>query len=425
MTQASFQVRKFAAISLTSLYSLTASLSYTALLWGMGFRTTPAAAQNPALEETTPPNLDTQGRDRTDPIPVIIPADPTEPLVSPYTEVAPSTNATQKTPFDLYRLGPGDTISVIVQRFPDLSFQASINPEGNVVAPLLGTIPLQGLTLEETQERVRLGLSRYVNDPIVTVALGNQRPVQVTIMGEVVKPGFYPIAGGLPRVSAALLSAGGTTNRADLRNIRVRRSLIDGSVIEQEIDLFTPLKNGEALPDLRLEDGDAIIVPQIAVGTAEDYDPLLISRSTLSQQTITIRVLSYAAGRNSDGRIGTIQLANGSGFVDALAAISPDLRSANLKKIALIRFDPEQGKAITREINGRKAIMGDVSQNVPLQNNDVIVVGRNLIGRITYALNTFTQPFRDVLGFLLFFDELSTSASDLFGPGDGNEDEDE
>jgi polysaccharide biosynthesis/export protein len=46
----------------------------------------------------------------------------------------------------------------------------------------------------------------------------------------------------------------------------------------------------------------------------------------------------------------------------------------------------------------------------------VIVIGRNLVGKITYALNVFTQPFRDVLGFLLFFRQLSDSATDLFGP---------
>jgi polysaccharide export outer membrane protein len=47
----------------------------------------------------------------------------------------------------------------------------------------------------------------------------------------------------------------------------------------------------------------------------------------------------------------------------------------------------------------------------------VVVVNRNLIARITYALNTVTQPFRDVLGFLLFFQQLDEAATSLFGPG--------
>jgi polysaccharide export outer membrane protein len=117
-------------------------------------------------------------------------------------------------------------------------------------------------------------------------------------------------------------------------------------------------------------------------------------------------------------------LPNGSTFVDALTAIGPSSDNANLRRIALIRFDPEQGKAVTQQLNGKSALMGDISQNVPLQNNDVIVVGRNLIARLTYALSTFTQPFRDVLGFVLFFDSLRDSANNLFRPSSGNQDQD-
>ena len=75
-----------------------------------------------------------------------------------------------------YRLGTGDTISVVVQRFPDLSFQAVINPEGNIIVPLIKTVSLQGLTLEQAQEKIRLLLNRYVVEPIVVLSLAGQRP---------------------------------------------------------------------------------------------------------------------------------------------------------------------------------------------------------------------------------------------------------
>jgi polysaccharide biosynthesis/export protein len=97
-----------------------------------------------------------------------------------------------------------------------------------------------------------------------------------------------------------------------------------------------------------------------------------------------------------------------------VAGVNPD--GVDLHKIALVRFDEQQKKAVSLTIDGKRALMGDMSQNVALQDNDVIVVGRNLVGKITYALNVFTQPFRDVLGFLLFFRELGNSASSLFGP---------
>jgi polysaccharide export outer membrane protein len=320
--------------------------------------------------------------------------------------------------FRRYRLGIGDTINVNVPRFPDLNFQGVINIEGEVTAPLLGKVQLAGLTVEAAEARLEEGFNQFVVNPDAIVTLAGTRAAQVTIAGEVVRPGYYALPPG-SQLSAALLTAGGTTNVADLRSIVVRRrSPVTNAIIEQQVDIFTPLQNGTSLPELRLQDGDAVIVSKLEVGTTEDYDRQLVSRSSVAQQQITVRVLSYAGGG-----LGNLNLPNGSTFVDALTAISPNLDNARLRSIALIRFDPEKGRAVTQELDGKSALMGDVSQNVPLQQNDVIVVGRNLIGRITFALNSFTRPFRDILGFLLFFDELQDSASDLFGPG-GDDDDD-
>jgi polysaccharide biosynthesis/export protein len=305
---------------------------------------------------------------------------------------APSRSSAPISPdnFGIYRLGPGDSVYVSVLRFPDLSFQGTIDQQGNMVVPLAGALSFQGLTVEQAREQIRLKLDRYVINPQVDVILIAQRPVQVTVAGEVVKPGFYPLQA--PQLATALVAAGGTTGLADLRSIRIRRTLDNGSVLEQDIDLFSPLRDSQAIPDVRLADGDTVIIPTLTAATDEQYDRNLIARSTLAQQ----------------------QLPNGSTFLDALTAISPDLSSANLREIALIRFDVQQGKAIEVELNGKDAIMGDMSQNPRLEHNDVIVIGRNLVARVTNTLNTFTQPFRDVLGFLLFFDSLTDSASSLF-----------
>jgi polysaccharide export outer membrane protein len=360
-------------------------------------------------------------------------------------------------PVGAYRLGPGDVISVVVQRFPDLSFEAAINPEGNIIVPLLGTVSLQGLTLQEAQEKIRfllnryvvnpvivlsltglrpdlsfqaqvspegtivvpqvgvisiqglslaeaqekirLSLSRVIVDPAIAVSLATPRPVQVTISGEVFRPGIYPVISATPRVADALLIAGGSTMNADLRQVQVRRKLMDGSVISQNIDLYTALQNGGSVPNLRLQDGDAVIVPRREIGNDDGYDRNLIARSSLAVPQIRVRVLNYAAG----GLV-TQTLPNGSSFVDALGGINLD--TANLRDIALVRFDPEKGRAVTQKLNAKKALSGDISQNVPLQDNDVIVVGRNLISRITNILGTVTRPFFDVQSFIRFFDFL-------------------
>ena len=366
-------------------------------------------------------------------------------------------NVTFQRPPGPYRLGPGDAISVSVQRFPDLSFQAVINPEGNIIVPLLETVPLQGLTLleaqekirtllnrfvinpivvlslssqrpdtsfqaqvnaegnvvvpqvgvvsvqglslEEAQEKIRLSLTKILTDPLLVVTLATPRPVQVNISGEVFRPGIYNLNPSLPRIGEALLVAGGSTIGADLRQVQVRRRLVDGSTISQTVDLYAALQNDGSIPSLRLQDGDSLIIPRREVGTDEGYDRNLVARSTLATPQIRVRVLNYAGG----GLV-TQTLPNGSTFVDALGGINLD--TANVRNIALVRFDPERGRAVTQRLDGKRALEGDAAQNVPLQDNDVIVVGRNLIGRITNFLSTITQPFFNVRSFLNFFDSF-------------------
>ncbi len=406
--------RQTKALSLVSIYSVTSALPFAILLWAIGVQAPQTALSQtplpPATQPSTPTSLELieqarqRLRDRGE-LPQSIPTSkPTAPIApTPVEPPAPSA-------FNLYRLGAGDAVGIVVQRFPDLNFQAVIDQEGNITTPLLGKVALQGLTIEQAQEKVRQGVNRFVIDPIVLLALINQRPVLVTLTGEIARPGVYPLQAP-SRISSALLSAGGATQMADLRSVIVRRTLRDGSTLEEKLDLVSPLKNGTALPDLRLQDGDVVVVSKLEPGADQDYDRGLVARSTLVKPQISVRVLSYARGG-----LGSVVLPSGSTFLDALtaAAVSPD--TSDLRRIALIRFDPVQQKAVSREIDGKRVIMGDMAQNLALEDNDVIVIGRNLVGRVTYALNVFTQPFRDVLGFLLFFRELGRGASNLFGP---------
>jgi polysaccharide export outer membrane protein len=312
-------------------------------------------------------------------------------------------------PFEAYRLGPQDVVGIVVQRFSDFNVQAVIDPEGNITHPIIGKVQLRGLTIEQAQERIQQAVDRFVINPVVLVSLISQRPRQVTLTGEIFEPGLYPLTQS-PQLAAAILAAGGTREDADLRAVTVRRPMSDGTLREETFDLFNPLKTGSPLPNPQLQDGDTIFIPTLKAEDGE-YDRRIASRSNLVRPRIVVRVLSYASGG-----LQQVVLNNGSTFLDALssAGLNPD--RADMNKIALVRFDEQQKKAVSLTLDGKKALAGDISQDVLLRDNDIIVVGRNLVGRITYALNVFTQPFRDVLGFLLFFQQLRDSADDLFGP---------
>jgi len=324
--------------------------------------------------------------------------------LSPVGSFSPSFERTNEAQFNLYRLDTGDNVNINVPQFAEFSTAATIDGEGNVMMPILGRISLTGMTLAEVEQKISYELStRFLqNRPEVLVTLTTPRPAQITILGEVVKPGFYAFVSDSP-LTVALQAAGGSTERADLRSVILRRSLADGSVIEEEVDLYTPLISGKALPDVRLQGGDTIVVPKLQVGQDRDYDRAFIARTTLPQQTITVRVLTPVPQAGKALR--NVSLPNGSTFLDAIALLPPgDGLLIKAEEVALMRFDPERGKVITQMLNAKQALNGDLAQNISLQDQDVIIVSRTLIGKAFNFFNIITQPIRDIIGFSVFFD---------------------
>ena len=269
--------------------------------------------------------------------------------------------------------------------------------------PIVGRISVVGLTLKEVEEKISEELNRrYLKEkPEVVVNLINPRPVELTVTGEIIRPGYYIVRPGTP-LTNILQSTGGATSAADLRSIIVGRLLIDGTVIQRTVDLYTPLLTGKKLPTVRLQGGDTIQVSRLQVGTDRGYDRTLVARTALVQQTITIRVLSYP----TQG-IGTINVPNGSTFLDIIGSIAPNPDNADLDEIALMRFDPERRTIITQTLDGERAIRGDISQNIPLQDEDVIVVGRSLVAKVNFTLRTLSEPVQTFFGFRALFQGLS------------------
>jgi polysaccharide biosynthesis/export protein len=302
-----------------------------------------------------------------------------------------------------YRLDIGDVISGNVQDFPEFSFSGSIDTDGNIFVPILGKVPVVGLTVEEVEAKVAYELGRRFlkEEPIVIASLISARAVQLTLLGEVVRPGFYNLPPG-STLTSVLLSAGGATSKADLRAIVVRRPLVDGTVLEERVDLYTPLLKGQRLPDFVIQGGDTIIISRLEFGQEQGYDRNLIARTNLVQPTITVRVL--APNANASGiSLRNLSIPSGSTFLDVVANLpSTDTLRVNFDEVALLRFDQERGRIVNQTLSPTNAVEGDVAQNIPLQDQDVIVVSRTVIGEVLSAFRTLTQPVRDVFGFSSF-----------------------
>lgn len=142
---------------------------------------------------------------------------------------APGSMAYQPT---VYRLAAGDRLSITVFGEESLSREFAITPQGDLAFPLLGDLPVVGLTVGDLQEMLRTGLGEgYLNDPRVTVEVLNYRPF--FILGEVSNAGEYPFRDGLT-VLQAVAQAGGFSYRADRQTIFLLR---EGQTEEEQYDI--------------------------------------------------------------------------------------------------------------------------------------------------------------------------------------------
>ena len=124
-----------------------------------------------------------------------------------------------------HRLGPSDLVGVSVYRVPDLTGDFRVDPLGNIMIPLIGQIPVQGMTLTElTAEITRRLEATYYRNPDVSVALRETPNRTITVDGAVAAPGAYPVLGRTTLMQAIAL-ARGVTQDANLRRVVIFRQV--------------------------------------------------------------------------------------------------------------------------------------------------------------------------------------------------------
>ena len=163
-------------------------------------------------------------------------------------------NTNQATPKN-YVLGAGDEVIVDIYGASQVNIRQTISPDGNITVDGYGPIHLGGLSILDATRRLKNTLgTRYQNCQLM-LSLGQSRTISVNIMGEVTTPGNYRLS-AFANVMNALYLAGGITERGTLRQIRIFRQNQQLS----EVDLYSYLMDGDLKGDVRLEDGDVIIV---------------------------------------------------------------------------------------------------------------------------------------------------------------------
>ena len=248
---------------------------------------------------------------------------------------------TVSTPPDL-RLGPGDLIELKVFGAPELSGTLRISGEGEITVPLVGATKVAGLTAEQAQKDLeqRLVSGGFLRDPHVNILVKEFASQGISVLGEVAKPGIYPLLGS-PRLFDALSAAGGATNRAGkIISIVHREHPSLGNVVFLSRDPKQALAQ-----NVFLRPGDTVMVSRAGI--------VYVSGDVKTPGGYVM---------NNDDNLTVLQ---------ALALAQGLNPTASTKNVRIIRHKDSKLEEIPVEL---KQIMAAKAPDIALENEDVLFV---------------------------------------------------
>jgi polysaccharide export outer membrane protein len=159
-----------------------------------------------------------------------------------------------------YRLAAGDMIRISVYQSADLTLETRLTEAGTISYPLLGSVALAGLTISEAEKRIADGLrsGNFVKQPQVSIAVQQVRGNQVSVLGQVGKPGRYPLETGNVQLTDMIATAGGIVGTGADQIVVVGTR--NGQPYRVEIDLPSVFGPNRRANDLMLQNGDVIWV---------------------------------------------------------------------------------------------------------------------------------------------------------------------
>jgi len=152
-----------------------------------------------------------------------------------------------------YVMGPGDTFQINIWGSLNTTLEVTVDKEGKILLPEVGTFNVVGRTFGALKEQIRLKLSEIFNNVSVDISMSKIRRIKVYVVGEAKKPGAYDIT-ALHTLFHVLFMAGGPSEIGSMRNINVIRN----NKVIKSVDLYDFLLKADKSNDIRLENGDII-----------------------------------------------------------------------------------------------------------------------------------------------------------------------
>jgi len=160
-----------------------------------------------------------------------------------------------------YIIGPEDVLEIAVWKNADLSRQVQVRPDGRISFPLLGDISAVGKTPVQLTEEISAGLRTYMENPTISIMVKDVNSYQIYVLGEVSKPGKYPLKSKTTLLQGITV-AGGFTAMAARNKIVVFRFTKDGEGLTKLKASYDDIvvRDGSN-QNIELKPGDQIVVP--------------------------------------------------------------------------------------------------------------------------------------------------------------------
>ena len=170
--------------------------------------------------------------------------------------------AVAQQPGAAYRLGPGDVVRITVYNNPDLTTEAQVTQQGNISFPLIGEVQIGNMEKSQAEQIIarRLGEGGFVVKPQVNVLVLGFKSQQISVLGQVNRPGKYPIEQA-STLADLLAIAGGISQTGGDIVTHISKGA-DGKTAKRDIDINEALKNGSMDKNFPVANGDIIFVPR-------------------------------------------------------------------------------------------------------------------------------------------------------------------
>lgn len=164
-----------------------------------------------------------------------------------------------------YPLGTGDAIRVQVFQNPDLTIETRVSENGSITYPLIGSVELGGLSISGAEKKIADALQKggFIQKPQVNITLVQIRGNQVAVLGQVNRPGRFPLETANTRLSDMLAMAGGATPGGD--DMAIVTGTRNGQSFRKQIDIPSIFLTGQLQDDIILQGGDSIYVHRAGV----------------------------------------------------------------------------------------------------------------------------------------------------------------